>query len=71
MNDTNSSIALNAARSWDASTVNSTSAHTSTTRLDILFRIDTFKRGLQSRDWALGVLGVFARRIATHAARLS
>ena len=27
-NDTNSSIALNAARSWDASTVNSTSAHT-------------------------------------------
>ena len=69
--DTNSGIAPNTTRPWDASTIDSTSARASTTRLDVLFRIDALKCGLQSRYWALGVLGVIARRIATHATRPS
>ena len=57
--------------SWDDGVIGSTSTHASTTRLDVLFRVDTLERGLQSRDWALGVLGIIAGHIATHATRPS
>src|SRR5258706_8252067 len=68
-NDTNSCIAPNTTRPWDASTIDATSAHASTTRLDVLSRIDALGCGLQSRDWALGVLGIITRHIATHTTR--
>ena len=66
-NNTNASLAVYPIHSRCGSTINSTSADTSTARLDVLLRIDALERALQSGDWALGVLGVIAGHIAAYA----